>query len=209
MSLLGRVWGGDAERKSRFHTRRGDLMPLREIARLPLYVARRLGGAQRGPWMAAGAVRWLDDNLSPEMTLLEFGSGRSTIWYGARVGRVVSVEPDPVWHSHVVNSAQELTNVEIVEGSIRSAAARLQDTPFDVVVIDHLEGPGDLNRIEVLECVGPSTSVVILDDSDRAHYREADRIMSGWEHRRFCSYRDRPLSPTETTIFTRNVASDP
>jgi predicted O-methyltransferase YrrM len=53
------------------------------------------------PWIAPGAVRYLQDNLRTDMRALEWGSGRSTAWLAARVGHLVSVEHDAGWHARV------------------------------------------------------------------------------------------------------------
>jgi predicted O-methyltransferase YrrM len=153
--------------------------------------------------MATGAVRWLDRNLSSDMTLLELGAGASTSWYAARVGRVVSVEPNEDWHRRVASSLKDLANVELVADTIRSALERYKPTSFDVVVVDHTETERDLKRLDVIAGLGQSVRIIVLDDSDRASYAGASEVMLGWTAERHVSYRGRPLSPTETTIFTR------
>ena len=35
------------------------------------------------------------------MTVLEFGSGRSTAWYASKTAKVVSIEHDAAWHKRV------------------------------------------------------------------------------------------------------------
>jgi hypothetical protein len=200
---MRKLWGSDSERRSRFHTRRGELMPMAHIVGLPLMALSRLVRPQRQPWMASGAVRWLDENLTREMALLELGSGSSTAWYGSRVGRVVSVEPDPEWRLHVSRSIEHLENVQLISESIRGAFGRLSSDSFDVVIVDHSEAAGDMSRLDALAELRSSVSIAVLDDSDRPGYAEADRLMSTWRAARYKSYRSRPLAPTETTIFTR------
>src|SRR5690606_38282885 len=46
------------------------------------------------PWLTYSSIHFLDQVLTPELSLLEFGCGNSTIWYSKRVKRVVSVEHD-------------------------------------------------------------------------------------------------------------------
>jgi hypothetical protein len=48
------------------------------------------------PWMALGAVRYLQDNL-PGGVGFEWGSGRSTVWFAARLSSLISVEEDAGW----------------------------------------------------------------------------------------------------------------
>jgi SAM-dependent methyltransferase len=53
------------------------------------------------PWLCPGTVRWCEAHLRPDMRALEFGSGRSTAWFAARVGHLTSVEHDAAWHERV------------------------------------------------------------------------------------------------------------
>ena len=66
------------------------------------------------PWLTPGAVEFLETALTREMSGLEFGSGRSTAWYAGKLGRLVSVEHEPVWHSRVKRELARLncTNVD-------------------------------------------------------------------------------------------------
>lgn len=73
----------------------------------PSYVIRRL--AQKrfvrrmpdAPWLTESAVLLLSEWLKPTDTGLEWGSGRSTIWIGRRVARVLSVEHDEAWYREI------------------------------------------------------------------------------------------------------------
>jgi hypothetical protein len=73
----------------------------------PRYVADRVRLAvhQRlhpdAPWLTAEATEALDQWLRPEHVGIEWGSGRSTVWFAQRVGRLVSVEHHAGWHATV------------------------------------------------------------------------------------------------------------
>jgi predicted O-methyltransferase YrrM len=202
---MRKVYGADEERKSRFHSRRGEIMPLGAMARIPILLARRLVGSQTEPWMASGAIRWLDENLSKDMSLLELGAGSSTGWYAARVKRVVSIEPDPTWLAAVTASLRDLGNVELIGAPIREALPRLLRESFDVVIVDHSEINGDLTRPEALAQISSQTAIIVLDDSDRPSYQHSITAMSEWTQSRYRSYRSKPIAPTETTIFVPSL----
>jgi hypothetical protein len=53
------------------------------------------------PWLTPDAVRFCVSVLSPSMRAWEFGSGRSTVWFAARVGHIVSIEHDLGWYAIV------------------------------------------------------------------------------------------------------------
>jgi len=79
----------------------------------PRYVADRVRLAvhQRmhpdAPWLTAEATDLLDTWLRPGHVGMEWGSGRSTVWFAHRVGHLLSVEHDAGWHAAV--SAQLAT----------------------------------------------------------------------------------------------------
>ncbi|WP_428565022.1 MAG: methyltransferase domain containing protein [Solidesulfovibrio sp. DCME] len=76
---------------------------LRRAARAVLYLPTvfRLARDPAYPWLNAGAVRWLDRRLTPAMTGFEWGSGRSTLFFASRLGRLTSVEHKAKWRRRV------------------------------------------------------------------------------------------------------------
>lgn len=53
------------------------------------------------PFLAPGAVRFLDGALPRNGVGLEWGSGRSSRWFARRLGQLVTVEHDQVWFDDV------------------------------------------------------------------------------------------------------------
>src|SRR5690606_25892574 len=49
------------------------------------------------PWYTSGARSWLQANVVPEDDALEFGAGRSTLWWAGLVKSVTAVEASPDW----------------------------------------------------------------------------------------------------------------
>lgn len=192
--------GRQCERSSRLHTRRGDLAPLGEIIRLPLTVAERFRQSDE-PWMARGAIRALHQELKESDVLLELGSGSSTAWYGRRVRRVVSIEPNRSWAEQTRRRTAGMSNVEIVHADVADAGPDLLGDPgFTVVVIDHTDEP-EMSRPEAFRHVSAAARLVILDDSDRPSYQNIGT--EGWDVERHVAFRSRPLHPTETSLFRR------
>ena len=66
------------------------------------------------PWMCPGTIRFCQSHLKPTMRAMEFGSGRSTLWFAARVGHLVSVEHNPDWHEKIASQLAQsaITNVD-------------------------------------------------------------------------------------------------
>jgi predicted O-methyltransferase YrrM len=59
------------------------------------------------PWIAPSAVEFLEGYLKPTDQMLEFGSGRSTLWFAGRVQHITSVEHNPAWHRQISSKIAE------------------------------------------------------------------------------------------------------
>jgi len=53
------------------------------------------------PWLTKDAIRFLDEALRRDDAGMEFGSGRSTVWFARRLRHLISVEGDEAWHAKV------------------------------------------------------------------------------------------------------------
>ncbi len=80
------------------------------------------------PWLTPEAIRLLSTLLRPADRGAEFGSGRSTLWFAARVASLTSVEHNPRWH-------------EKVSGQIKSRGVR--NVEYILVAEDQPEENGD------------------------------------------------------------------
>lgn len=59
------------------------------------------------PWLTAAANSVLESWLKRSDVGLEFGAGRSTLWFGKRVHALVSIEHDREWCDHVLRNLQK------------------------------------------------------------------------------------------------------
>lgn len=95
------------------------------------------------PWLTPAANAFLDGWLDRRDHMIEFGSGRSTSWFAARVGSLVSIETDHRWlHSTSLTLEREDLSARV---SLRLAPQDLEaylaaasdgEAPYDVVLID-------------------------------------------------------------------------
>jgi len=132
------------------------------IFRQPIYVLRRIAYKfyeithPDEPWISQGAVLFCEKSLNKDQVGLEWGSGRSTAWFGSRLKSLLSIEFDSGWHSKVVSDLQNkgLENVECryipIEHSITeptklyyekmpayvNIADNFADNSLDFVVVD-------------------------------------------------------------------------
>ena len=57
------------------------------------------------PWLSPQAIQFLAQHLQSTDVGLEFGSGRSTLWFTRRVSFLTSVEHNPEWHRRIKGMA--------------------------------------------------------------------------------------------------------
>jgi hypothetical protein len=92
------------------------------------------------PWLTQEANRILETLLLPQDVGLECGSGRSTLWFAARVSHLTSVEHNPQWHARVAGwlDEKQLANVDyhLCPGS--DSAADLYNLPAYVRIVDDI-----------------------------------------------------------------------
>jgi len=84
------------------------------------------------PWLGRRAIRFCDTVLEPGWRGLEWGSGRSTVWFGRRIHELTSVEHDAAWHARATRLIERagLTQVRclLIElGDDLSEGARAHD----------------------------------------------------------------------------------
>jgi hypothetical protein len=93
------------------------------------------GNENPTPWYTYPAIAYLSQLDFSESAVFEYGAGNSTLWWGARGRRVVSVESARDWAWKVSRQADALP-VEIVEASGRDEYVMALDGVFEVIVVD-------------------------------------------------------------------------
>jgi SAM-dependent methyltransferase len=165
------------------------------------------------PWFSYAAVDWLDDYLQPHMTVCEYGSGGSTLFFARRARSVLSIESDPKWFELVNRrlQKQELRNATLrlhpfdfksAEGFEHSAYLHaIPDDRFDVIVVDGMEEwtPVRPMCFYKAEARVRSGGIIIVDDSWR--YPELRKNNCAREVRTFKSVGPCRPGVTSTDIF--------
>jgi predicted O-methyltransferase YrrM len=84
------------------------------------------------PWLTPAAIGLLSTLLRPADTGAEFGSGRSTLWFAARVAGLTSVEHDFRWHETVTARLKDqgLGNVDYILATDDLPAERGGDSDY-------------------------------------------------------------------------------
>ncbi len=94
------------------------------------------------PWLTSSAVSILSTYLKNSDIGLEWGSGRSTVWFAARIKHLVSVEDNPEWYQRIKKQLDhlKLNNTEYLFANDREsyigAADQFQENSLDFVLVD-------------------------------------------------------------------------
>lgn len=124
------------------------------------------------PWLTYPAIFFLENRIKPEMTVFEYGSGSSTLWWSERVATVASCEHDLGWYNSVktkVPSNVEYLYHELVYGGDYSRAILKYNHKFDIVLID---GRDRVNCAKNSLPALKENGVIVWDNSDRSKYQE-------------------------------------
>jgi len=100
------------------------------------------------PWLTRQAVEILEDRLKPTDVGLEWGSGRSTLWFAQRISHLTSIEHNDHWYNRIKNLLREkdIENVELlfapletkdgVQSQYIRVATELPKASLDFILID-------------------------------------------------------------------------
>jgi SAM-dependent methyltransferase len=103
------------------------------------------------PWFSYAAIDFLQDYLMAHMSVCEYGSGGSTLFFARRVRSVVAIEDNPHWCERVKEKLrhQGLPNVTVKLAPFdaknptgfetSSYLHAIPDQKFDVIVVDGTE----------------------------------------------------------------------
>jgi hypothetical protein len=140
----------------------------------PRYIKNRLGlylyqkKFPKAPWLTKNATEILDSYLKKTDIGLEFGSGRSTIWFAERVQLITSVEHDEAWYEKIENIIKE---------------KRTKNIKYHYFPQDKEKDRGDKTEyVKIINRFKPSSLDFVLVDGIYRDYCELnvlDKIASG------------------------------
>ncbi len=130
------------------------------------------------PWLTQTANEMLVAYLKKSDIGLEFGSGRSTLWFAKRVGHLISVEHDEAWFGKVSQMLKEnnLSNVDYQlhprnlpdeqggETDYVKVFQSIKSDSIDFVLVDGVYR--DFCALEAIRVIRPG-GVMIIDDVHR------------------------------------------
>lgn len=124
------------------------------------------------PWVTYSFIDFIKTRLHKALTVFEYGSGNSTLFYAQQVQKVVSVEHDEAWFHKIVK--EKAPNAEMIFTALEKngeySKKALLLGKFDVIIVD---GRDRVNCCKnSVEALTPS-GVLVLDDSERDFYQPA------------------------------------
>ncbi len=125
------------------------------------------------PWFSYGFIKFLTPRLAPNMSVFEYGSGNSTLWFAGKVGKVKAVEHDKEWVEKLTPCLPQ--NAKVVFQSLDQKTAYTQEVGkagemYDLIIVDGRERNACVEAC--LPYLAP-TGVVILDNAERESYLPA------------------------------------
>ena len=160
------------------------------------------------PWWVWGAVDHVKGVLQPDWRVFEWGSGGSTLWFAQRVETVEAMENNRDWYEKTRGELAQYglaANVWLqYEENLADYAAEIEWhwTP-DLVSVD------GRNRAECIRHAIPILKpggYLVLDNSERAEYQDAMRLLDGWER---WDYTKMPEQPGSEVGWTTTVWRKP
>ena len=122
------------------------------------------------PWMNYSLIAFLDHRLSAEMTVFEYGSGSSTLYFARKVRSVTSVEYDKNWYEKLNQQAPDDVKFIFQEADVDGKYCRAihnENVNYDIVIVD---GKDRVNCVREGFMKLNDSGVLILDDSNRPDY---------------------------------------
>jgi predicted O-methyltransferase YrrM len=112
----------------------------------PRYIYNRIGlfiwekSNPELPWLTKDSIYIIENLISKQDNMLEFGAGRSTVWFSTRVDKLTSIETDKEWYVKVSKETKDLDQIEIFhltkESEFINFIKQLEDKSLDIVLID-------------------------------------------------------------------------
>jgi hypothetical protein len=155
------------------------------------------------PWMNYSLITLLEERLTEDVKLLEFGSGYSTLFFSRLVGSVTSIESAGEWFETTRQMVGDSANLFLVESteteSYRKILEKLDDH-FDVILID---GRNRVSCALLTSDMVTERGVILFDDSMREEYKEGiDHLVDkGFKQLDFEGVKPTSIKLYRTSVF--------
>ncbi|MFZ2904625.1 MAG: FkbM family methyltransferase [Cyclobacteriaceae bacterium] len=158
------------------------------------------------PWVTLSFIGFIRDRLTNNLSVLEYGSGNSTLFYASRVKSVTSVESNEKWYKKILEKMPEnvvLTYVPVDDKERYVNFAQHVKQLFDVVIVD---GHSRFDCVKAGRQTLTERGVIVLDNSNRKEYKEIYSYLftEGFRCLDFWGMAPGSIRTNCTTIFYRD-----
>jgi len=165
------------------------------------------------PWFSYSAIDFLEEFLKPTMTVCEYGSGGSTLFFSQRTASVYSIEDNAKWYEWVSQRLKEKrvgnATLKLCPFDFKNPAGfeqseylnAMPQQKFDVIVVDGSEEWTQVRPIcfqKAERHIKPG-GIIVVDDSWR--YPDLRQKNQAHRHRIFQSVGPCRPGVTSTDIF--------
>jgi len=160
-------------RISRFHDEKGNFVDLAGLLNaFPAFttaaVKRLFNHRPMVPMISYRARRAIEELLTKDSQMVEFGSGNSTLWFAARTGFVLSIEDDKEWYAHVQKQCSSLDSynvrLELRTEKNYTNLLDIQNESLDFALVDGTDREGCIRSVVPKLKRGAN---LYLDNSDK------------------------------------------
>lgn len=130
------------------------------------------------PWLTFPFIYFIESRLKNQFSILEFGSGSSTIYFASLVGNIISFENNSDWYALISKKIPK--HVKICPYRSASDIQNVlenENKKYDIVLIDNSD-----NRLQLAQlCLNyiNESEVIILDDSEiKTNYKTIELLLS-------------------------------
>jgi len=166
------------------------------------------GNGQPIPWIPRPAYLLLEQRILPSFRVFEYGAGNSTLWFASRCESVIAIEHDVSWYNSVKSRVppnaeilySELNETSNYEESIKDYAAAL-----DIAIVDGRRRNECI--MQIVESSLKDSTVVILDNSERAEYTDGISMLTsnGYRHLQLCGLAPGHGAETSCSFFYKSA----
>ncbi|TMU57496.1 class I SAM-dependent methyltransferase [Flagellimonas algicola] len=158
------------------------------------------------PWFTYSFIAFLEKRIHGEMSIFEYGSGNSTLWFAKKGCTLVSVEHDENWYRQMQLRLDSTPKIEYLWRDLESKAYSQEilnySRAFDIIVLDGRDRVNCcLNALNSLKEDG----VIIWDNSDREEYLEGYQFLESNSFKRLDFHGLGPINSGKwcTSVFYR------
>jgi hypothetical protein len=187
------------------------------------------------PWMTFDAIEILDEYLLPGMSVFEYGSGGSTLFWATKGASVVSVEHDPSWYGVVRNRLTPSNDVDyrlvepepgvLVAGgepadplayasgdarytqyNFKRYVAQIDDFPDTTFDLVSIDGRSRPSCIKHAVSKVKRNGLLVLDNAERSYYLDQTRpYFVDFQEARYPGCVPTTRHPWQTNIYRRDL----